>query len=141
MIGDPARLPPSLQTMIEKLEGDTAIFDRFNVTVALNYGARDEIVRAVRNLFSDGCADVDCLTWDVLRRYLYTSELPDPDLVIRTSGERRLSNFLLLQSAYSEFFFTKTLWPDFGEREFLAAIDDYRHREKRMGGINDKANI
>jgi undecaprenyl diphosphate synthase len=140
MIGDPSPLPDSLQHTIGKLESDTASFDQFNVTVALNYSARSEIVRAVKNLFRDGGA-VDDLGWDVLRTYLYTAELPDPDLIIRTSGEQRLSNFLLLQSAYAEFFFTKTFWPDFGEKEFLVAIEDYKHREKRMGRVNGKKSV
>jgi undecaprenyl diphosphate synthase len=141
VIGDPSQLSESLRTTIWQLERDTAEFDRFNVTVALNYGARGEIVHAIKALFHGADADIGALTWDVLRKYLYTSNLPDPDFIIRTSGEQRLSNFLLLQAAYAEFFFTKTLWPDFGEVKFLEAVDDYRHREKRIGNIDGKACI
>jgi undecaprenyl diphosphate synthase len=140
MIGDPFLLPSSLQNAIAKLENDTAKFREFNVTVALNYGARNEIVRAVENILRDPTLPPETITWEVLRNYLYTADLPDPDLIIRTSGEQRLSNFLLLQSAYAEFFFTKTLWPDFGEIEFLAAIEDYKNREKRMGSVNEKTS-
>ncbi|MDR2629226.1 MAG: di-trans,poly-cis-decaprenylcistransferase [Puniceicoccales bacterium] len=139
-IGNLSQLPFNLQLAIEKLLQSTAHFDKFHLTVALNYGARDEVIRAIGNLLKSKDVDVENLTWKDFEQYLYTKDLPDPDLVIRTSGEQRLSNFLLLQSAYAEFYFTKTYWPDFDEKEFLLAIEDYGSRERRMGKINDKTN-
>jgi undecaprenyl diphosphate synthase len=133
VIGDMSKLPALLQTTICEFSNDTKNFSRFNVTIAINYGARDEIVQAVRNICRDKNIDPDEIDWGFLQKYLYTADLPDPDLIIRTSGELRLSNFLLLQGAYSELFFTKTLWPDFWEREFREAIENYQHRERRMG--------
>jgi undecaprenyl diphosphate synthase len=140
-IGDLEKLPKSLRTTVEKLVETTAACGAFNVTVALNYGARGEIVQAVKAIVADGRISADCLCWDVVRQHLDTADLPDPDLIIRTSGEQRLSNFLLLQSAYAELYFTKTHWPDFDGKCFLAAIDDYKHRKRRMGNVDDKASI
>jgi undecaprenyl diphosphate synthase len=139
-IGDSSALPSSLRTAMESLVRETSTFEKFNLTIAVNYGARDEVIRAIGNFFGDKNFDISRLRWSEFRKYLDTAELPDPDLVIRTSGERRLSNFLALQSAYSELYFTETLWPDFGEEEFLCAIDDYRRRERRMGNVDGKAN-
>ncbi|MDR1457499.1 MAG: di-trans,poly-cis-decaprenylcistransferase [Puniceicoccales bacterium] len=139
-IGNLSRLPINLQLAIEKLTRSTAHFDRFHLTIALNYGARNEVIRAIGNLLQNKNVDVENLTWKGFEQYLYTKDLPDPDLIIRTSGEQRLSNFLLLQSAYAELYFTKTHWPDFNEKEFLLAIEDYGTRERRMGKTNDKAN-
>lgn len=139
-IGDLSQLPINLQLAIEKLIQNTACFDKFHLTIALNYGARSEVIYAMRNLLKNKNVDVDNLTWEDFEQYLYTKDLPDPDLIIRTSGEQRLSNFLLLQSAYAELYFTKTYWPDFDEKEFLLAIEDYGIRERRMGKINDKTN-
>jgi undecaprenyl diphosphate synthase len=139
-IGNLWQLPLNLQLAIEKLTQSTVHFDRFHLTMALNYGARSEVIRAIGNLFKNKNVDVENLTWKDFEQHLYTKDLPDPDLVIRTSGEQRLSNFLLLQSAYAELYFTKTYWPDFNEKEFLLAIEDYGTRERRMGKINDKTN-
>ncbi|MDR0742652.1 MAG: di-trans,poly-cis-decaprenylcistransferase [Puniceicoccales bacterium] len=139
-IGNLSQLPISLQLAIEKLTQSTAHFDRFHLTIALNYGARSEVIEAMRNLLKNKDANAENLTWEDFEQYLYTKDLPDPDLIIRTSGEQRLSNFLLLQSAYAELYFTKTHWPDFNEEEFLLAIEDYGTRERRMGKINDKPN-
>ena len=120
-------------------QADTKIFDEFNLTVALNYSARNEVLHAINSIISHRNSDRnEEITWDDFKNFLYTSDLPDPDLIIRTSGEQRLSNFLLLQSAYSELFFTKTFWPDFGEKELKEAIDSYRHRERRFGNINER---
>jgi undecaprenyl diphosphate synthase len=132
-IGDLSPFPASLQVAIGKVETETAGFDDFNLTVALNYGARSEVVHAIRNLLRDRAVNADDLSWESFSQYLHTHDLPDPDLIIRTSGEQRLSNFLLLQAAYAELYFTKTYWPDFGEQDFLAAIEDYGRRERRMG--------
>ncbi|MDR3144467.1 MAG: di-trans,poly-cis-decaprenylcistransferase, partial [Puniceicoccales bacterium] len=139
-IGDISALPQYLRSAMEKLTRETADFTDFHLTIAANYGARDEIIRAIGNFFSDNGSDTSSLRWSGFRKYLDTADLPDPDLIIRTSGEQRLSNFLLLQSAYSELYFTETLWPDFGEKEFSCAIDDYRHRERRMGNVDDEAS-
>jgi undecaprenyl diphosphate synthase len=140
-IGNLDGLPESLQSALEKLIAATAAFEGFNVTVALNYGARDEIVRAIGRLVTEKEDVADGLRWDTLRKYLDTADLSDPDLIIRTSGERRLSNFLLLQGAYAELYFTETHWPDFDGKCLLAAVDDYGRRERRMGNVDDKANI
>jgi undecaprenyl diphosphate synthase len=139
-IGDLDRLPKSLQLVLAQLERNTSHFDAFHLTMAIGYGARWEILRAVQSIVSEGQRDSAAIDWDYLKRHLCTADLPDPDLVIRTSGERRLSNFLLLQSAYAELFFTKTYWPNFGEKEFLTAIEDYGHRERRIGNVDGKSN-
>ena len=141
MIGDPSRLPDSLQGEIKRLAEGTEKFTRFNLTIALNYGSRDEVVRAIGRLCADGVAHIDRLHWDGFKKYLDSSDLPDPDLIIRTSGEQRLSNFLMLQGAYAELYFTKTFWPDFGEKEFLDAVADYRQRERKIGNVNGQTNI
>jgi len=106
------------------------------LTLALSYGGRDEIIEAVRKILQDreaGMIDHREVSKDVFSRYLYTSDLPDPDLLIRTSGEYRLSNFLLWQSAYTEFYFTNVLWPDFRRKHLIAAISDFQLRERRFG--------
>ncbi|MDR2778687.1 MAG: di-trans,poly-cis-decaprenylcistransferase [Puniceicoccales bacterium] len=139
-IGNLLQLPINLQFAIEELTQNTAHFDSFHITIALNYGARNEVIQAIGNLLEDKDIKVKKLTWEGFEQYLYTKDLPDPDLIIRTSGEQRLSNFLLLQSAYAELYFTKTYWPDFNEKELLSAIKDYGARERRMGKINDKTS-
>ena len=139
VIGDMSSLPETLQNILEKIEDEKKIFDEFNLTVALNYSARNEVLHVINSIISHRNRDcTEKVTWDDFKKFLYTSDLPDPDLIIRTSGEQRLSNFLLLQSAYSELFFTKTFWPDFGEKELREAIDSYRHRERRFGNINER---
>lgn len=139
VIGDISSLPTTLQNVLKKIVDETKIFDEFNLTVALNYSARNEVLHAINSIISHRNSDRnEEITWDDFKNFLYTSDLPDPDLIIRTSGEQRLSNFLLLQSAYSELFFTKTFWPDFGEKELKEAIDSYRHRERRFGNINER---
>jgi undecaprenyl diphosphate synthase len=120
---------------LDNVTADTAHFTGMVVNLAINYGGRDEILRAVERLGSVkiGQAPVP-LTEEALHDALDHPEIPDPDLIIRTGGECRLSNFLLWQSAYSELFFTDTLWPDFGEADLKAAIDDYARRDRRFGG-------
>ena len=139
VIGDMSGLPETLQNILEKIVDETKAFDEFNLTVALNYSARNEVLHVINSIISHRNRDcTEKVTWDDFKKFLYTSDLPDPDLIIRTSGEQRLSNFLLLQSAYSELFFTKTFWPDFGEKELREAIDSYQHRERRFGNINER---
>jgi undecaprenyl diphosphate synthase len=106
---------------------------------ALSYSGRNEIVRAMKRAAASGC-DVGELTEDTFSRYLDTEGLPPPDLIIRTSGERRLSNFLLWQSAYAELYFTDTLWPDFDRAEMMLAIQDFQGRERRFGAIPVRSN-
>jgi undecaprenyl diphosphate synthase len=107
---------------------------RLVLNVAFNYGGRDEIVQAIRAILRDG-VDPKGVTEELVSRYLYTSDSPDPDLVIRTSGEQRISNFLIWQAAYAEWVFPETLWPDFGRDELLAAIQEFGRRERRYGLI------
>ena len=114
----------------------TSGFSRWNLSLALNYGSRTELLDAVRTYAEavrNGSEHPGELDWKTFQNYLYTGSLPDPDLVIRTSGEYRVSNFLLMQSAYAEYFFAREYWPDFGPDAFRAAIDDYLHRERRFG--------
>ena len=138
-IGRISSLPPSVQkdlrTTIEKTRKNSGL----RLTLALNYGGRAELIDAVRDLVTrlekSGALDVDAITEDELNRHLYTHDLPDPDLLIRTSGEMRLSNFLLWQVAYSEIWVTDTLWPDFKEQDLLQAVADFQRRERRYGGL------
>ena len=130
--GDTSVLPEKLRNKcaeIEKLGGDR----EFICYVALNYGGRDEIVRAANRALADGATELD---EETLSRYMYTAPSPDPDLLIRTGGDMRISNFLLWQCAYSEFYFTKTLWPDFGRAEVIEAIESFLSRKRRFGGLN-----
>ena len=137
-IGDRVRLDDKLVALMDELEAMTAGNDRVHLTIALNYGARDEVARATRRLAEDVAAgrldpgDVDVET---LPRYLDTHVLPDPDLVIRTSGEARISNFLLWQSAYAEYEFIDTLWPDFTADEFARLMRAFSGRDRRFGAV------
>ncbi len=108
--------------------------DRLILNVAFNYGGRDDIVNAVRHIVEDHIA-VDEINEELFSQYLYTANCPDPDLVIRTSGEHRISNFLIWQSAYAEWIFPDVYWPDFGREQLLKAIQDYGNRERRYGGL------
>ncbi len=137
-IGRLELLPPSAQHWVRTTEKETAHLDRMVLTVALSYGGRAEIVDAVRGLLNDvraGTIQPECVDEAMIQQYLYTYPLPDPDLLIRTSGETRVSNFLLWQLAYTELCFTPTLWPDFRRREFLLALHEYQKRERRFGRI------
>gem|GEM_PF-403264 len=136
-LGDTTILSPKLQELIAKTEALSKTFQGVQVNICLNYGSRDEIMRAAKRFAKDiasGNLREEDLTEDVFSEYLYTAGIPDPDLVIRPSGENRLSNYLLWQSAYSEFYFTDVLWPDFNEREMDKAIIEYQKRERRFGG-------
>jgi undecaprenyl diphosphate synthase len=132
-IGRGDRAPAELQERMEELERETAGNSRLNLWIAFDYGGRAELVEAARRLVEDGVAaeDVDD---EALARRLYAPELRDPDLLIRTSGERRISNFLLWQLAYSELVFVETLWPDFGPDDLVAAAEEYANRRRRFGG-------
>ncbi len=131
-IGDRARFSPDLQELMRRAESDTATGTAGSLVVALSYGGRAEIVAAVRALVASGVASAD-ITEERFAKELWTASIPDPDLVIRTGGETRLSNFLPWQSVYSELFFTGTLWPDFSEEEFKRILAEYATRERRRG--------
>jgi undecaprenyl diphosphate synthase len=131
-VGRRDRIPPSLQEKMAKLEEETAGNDRLSLWIAFDYGSRAELVEAVRRLVSDGVGAQD-VSEEAVSARLYAPELPDPDVVIRTSGEQRISNFLLWQSAYSELVFQDTLWPDFGADALQAALDEYTRRQRRFG--------
>lgn len=132
-IGDFTPLAPDIVELIAKAEKDSEAATGLQVNIALNYGGRDEIVHAVRRLVEDGVAPSDVDETAVSER-LYTAGMPDPDLVIRPSGEYRLSNYLIWQTAYAEFWFTDVLWPDFSEKDMDQALDAYAHRDRRFGG-------
>jgi len=145
-LGDISVLSPKLRALIAETEEISKKFDGVQVNICLNYGSRAEILRAVERYVEDSMINPDAvserhgegspvLTEEAFSKYLYTADIPDPDLVIRTSGEMRLSNFLLWQSAYSEFYVTDTLWPDFDERELDRAIVTYQARDRRYGGV------
>jgi undecaprenyl diphosphate synthase len=136
VIGDLGRLAPDILRLIEHAERVTRNNTRITVTMALSYGGRAEIVSAVREIAkkvaSEGLA-LELIDEECVSRHLFTVGLPDPDLLIRTSGEQRISNFLLWQCAYSELVFTKTLWPDFSKQDLEQAIDEFCGRERRYG--------
>jgi len=126
------RVPAALQGKMTTLEAETASNDRLLLWIAFDYGSRAELVEAARSLVADGLAPED-VSEEALADRLFAPDLPDPDVVIRTSGELRLSNFLLWQSAYAELVFTDTLWPDFGAETLRAALDEYARRGRRFG--------
>ena len=135
-IGRTDALPPNVQRELERVTAATRHFQDWNLVLALNYGARTEVAEAARAYAAAVQAGTEQLTdnsWERFSGYLYTSGLPDPDLLIRTSGETRVSNFLLLQCAYAEMVFTPVLWPDFGKNDLQAAVDEYGRRERRYG--------
>lgn len=137
-IGDRGRLDTKLIDLMARLEEKTAANDHLNLTIALNYGGRDELTRAVRTLAVDvaeGRVAPDDLSEDAIGYYLDTRYLPDPDLIIRTSGEKRVSNFLLWQAAYAEFEFVETLWPDFSGDELSRIVKGCTGRDRRFGAI------
>ncbi|MGB8274602.1 MAG: polyprenyl diphosphate synthase, partial [Alphaproteobacteria bacterium] len=136
IIGDRSRLARDIVSLIENAEDQTRDNAALTLTVALSYGARAEIVAAVRRICRDvaaGVFEADRIGEETFAAYLATAGMPDPDLFIRTSGEKRLSNFLLWQSAYSELVFTDTLWPDFGKQDLEDAIREFHRRERRYG--------
>lgn len=137
-IGDRTRLDPKLQAMMAGIEARTAAGTQLNLTVAINYGGRDEIARAARAVaraVAEGRIAPEAVTDAVFAQHLDTADLPDPDLVIRTSGETRTSNFLPWQAAYAEYEFTPTLWPDFTATELKAIVARFGNRERRFGGV------
>ena len=138
-IGRLERLRPELQEKVRKAIELTSENSRLILNVAWNYGGRDEIVHAVQRMIADGVRPED-VTEELINRYLYTAGCPDPDLIIRTSGELRVSNFLIWQGAYSEWYVTPTFWPDFGPEELLEALWEYARRERRYGRIPDSVS-
>ncbi|MCD8109171.1 MAG: isoprenyl transferase [Clostridiales bacterium] len=140
IIGDTSVLAPDLQEKIRVLEEDTRTFTGFNLQIAINYGSRDEMLRAMKRMmkdYKDGRISEDDVNEARFGSYLDTADIPDPDLMIRTSGELRLSNYLMWQHAYSEFYFTDTPWPDFNKAELVKAIEAYTARDRRYGKVKE----
>lgn len=140
-IGNIESLPASVRKLLYETMEKTANNDGMILNLALSYGGRDEIVDAVRRLLKDrenGKIHPQEVTKELFANYLHTANMPDPDLLIRTSGEYRLSNFLLWQTAYTEFYFTDVLWPDFRRKHLMAAIEDYQRRERRFGLVSNQ---
>ncbi len=133
-LGRLEQLDPSLQKKVKYAIELTQENHRLVLNVAFNYGGRDEIVHAIRDIIADGVRP-DEVNEALVSRYLYTSDLPDPDLIIRTSGELRVSNFLIWQGAYAEWYVTPTYWPDFGREELHKALDEFARRERRFGRV------
>ena len=140
VIGDIEPLDDDIKSRIRELEAATVDNGGLNFTIALNYGSRDEMIRAARRMAQD-CADGKLSAEDidetVFESYLDTHGIPDPDLMIRTSGEQRLSNYLLWQLAYSEFYFTDVPWPDFTKEELVRAVEEFNHRHRGFGGVEE----
>lgn len=140
IIGSREGLSLDLVEVIEKVETTTRHNTEFFLNIAFNYGGRDEILRAVKGLVREGVS-ADDITEKMLESYLDTSDIPDPDLVIRTSGEQRISNFLSWQAAYSEFVFTDVLWPDFSRVDLEQAISEFQRRDRRFGNLSATAEV
>lgn len=141
VVGRFDELSPAVQAQLRSVEAETAEFDQQTLALALNYGSRTEIsdaVQAIARRVKAGEIAPEVIDWTLIAQHLYTHDLPDPDLVIRTSGESRLSNFLLLQSAYAEMYFSEVLWPDFDAAHFDAAIRAYQSRERRYGKTTEQ---
>ena len=141
VIGDKTRLDPDLQERIAQLEEATKNNDGLHFQVAINYGGRDEILRTVRKmavLVESGSIKADEITEELFNASLDTGDLPDPDLLIRTCNEQRISNFLLWQLAYTEFYFTPVAWPDFTKEELLKAVEAYNKRDRKYGGLKEE---
>ena len=136
-IGDKSPLPERLRKKCLELEEKSKNYSRI-LNIALNYGGRDEIVRAVNEAIKAGC---DPVTEADIQRHLYTCDSPDPDLIIRTGGDLRISNFMIWQSAYSELYVTDTLWPDFGREAVIKATEEFYKRKRRFGGLNPEDEI
>ena len=134
ILGDTTALSPAIQGLIDKTDAIAARLPGcFQANVCLNYGGRDEIVRAVNRFAAEHPGET--ITEAAMAEYLDTAGIPDPDLIIRTGGEYRISNFLMWESAYSELYFTDVLWPDFSEKDIDEAVAEYRHRDRRFGGV------
>ena len=141
VIGDTTKLSEKFQNQINELESASAHNDGLNLQIAINYGSRDEMLRAMKHMFTDiknGRITEEEINEKIFSGYLDTRELPDPDLLIRTSGEQRLSNYLLWQLAYSEFYFTDVPWPDFHKKELELAVEAYNKRDRRFGGLKEE---
>lgn len=141
VIGDKTRLDEDIRSRIDELEKSTVDNQGLNFQIAINYGSRDEILRAVRKIAreaAEGSLQAEEIDERTLEEHLDTHGIPDPDLLIRTSGEQRLSNYLLWQLAYSEFYFTDVHWPDFTREELVKAVEQYNKRERRYGGVTAK---
>jgi undecaprenyl diphosphate synthase len=128
-------LSPDIQKAVRDSVELTSNNTRIGLNVCFNYGGRAELVDAMRQIIADGCTP-DSITEELISSYLYTRDLPDPEMVIRTAGEMRVSNFLLWQSAYSEYYATSTLWPDFGREDLRAALESFRQRQRRFGRLS-----
>lgn len=142
-IGDTEALPSKVRAVLEDTIRQTAANTAMTLILALNYGSQDEILGAVRRLVDEarrGSVEAADITQERFSNYLHTKGIPDPDLLIRTSGEFRLSNFLMWQMAYTEFYFTDTLWPDFREEQLIEAILEYQRRERRFGKTSDQVH-
>lgn len=140
VLGDKTALDEDIRTRIAELEEATKNNDGLNFQIALNYGSRDEMIRAMKKMCTDckeGKIELEQIDENLFETYLDTYDIPDPDLMIRTSGEQRLSNYLLWQLAYSEFYFTDVLWPDFTKEELIKAIEYYNGRDRRFGGVKE----
>jgi undecaprenyl diphosphate synthase len=135
-IGRLERLDPKIQAKVLKAIDLTKNNDRLILNIAWNYGGRDEIICAIQKIIKDGIAP-DNVTSELVSRYLFTAGVPDPDLVIRTSGELRISNFLIWQAAYSEWYVTPTFWPDFDREEYRRALEIFAQRDRRYGGVSE----
>lgn len=141
VIGDVTKLDPDIQSRIKELQEATKNNGGLNFQIAINYGSRDEMIRAMRRLAADCLAgkfqpeDIEEATFE---QYLDTHDIPDPDLLVRTSGELRLSNYLLWQLAYTEFYFTDVPWPDFNKEELKKAIEQFNRRDRRYGGVKEE---
>jgi undecaprenyl diphosphate synthase len=138
VIGQKEGIPRIVLKELERVEGETAGNGRMTVVLALNYGGRSEIIDAVKRIVRERSVDPDTLTEESFSAHLYTASLPDPDLLIRTSGELRVSNFLLWQIAYAEMWMTPVLWPDFRKKHLLQALVEYQQRERRFGDIRPR---
>ena len=141
IIGDPTAFDQDIQDKIRKLVEFSKDYDELYFQIALNYGSRDEITRGMRKLAqdaADGRLNPQEITEDTISGYLDTAGVPDPDLLIRTSGEQRLSNFLMWQLAYTEFYFTDVAWPDFHKEDLIRAIEKYNGRDRRYGGVKEE---
>lgn len=134
LVGEPEGLPVGVRQVLQRVRDKTAGGTRMSLNLALNYSGREEILGACRRIASE-VSDPDRIDEQFFASYLKTGDMPDPDLIIRTSGERRLSNFLLFQSAYSEFYFSDTLWPDYNADDLDLALKDFRQRCRRFGGV------
>jgi undecaprenyl diphosphate synthase len=143
-IGDLARLPQEVQTALQESVKKTAQGRGMTLILALSYGGRDDILQAVRRIMShgrDGNLKPEEIQEELFSKYLWSRDLPDPDLLIRTSGEMRISNFFLWQLAYTEIYFTPTLWPDFTREEFIQALLSYQNRERRFGLTSEQVRV